>query len=227
MTVKRRLEHFLATRQGAPGFLEHEVKGLLRDLGVSVPRGLFIPADAPLPSRIDFCWPLVAKVASLRVPSKTDAGGIRFAIGTTAALEQACAELLRIDGAEGILVEETVPPGIEVIVGGTVDPQFGPLVMFGLGGLFVELFREVAFALAPITRAEAIRLIERTRCALLIHGFRGKPPLDREALANIMVTVGQLVGSGLLEEIDLNPVVLYPRGAVVLDAKMKPATAFR
>jgi acyl-CoA synthetase (NDP forming) len=95
--------------------------------------------------------------------------------------------------------------------------------MFGLGGFFVEFFRDVSFALAPVGRLEALRMVERTRGSELLAGFRGRPPVDREALASVIVTVSELIGSGLLAEIDLNPVVLYPSGALVLDAKMKRA----
>ena len=219
--VRQRLANFLAAKGGEGPPLEHEIKGFLRELGVAVPQGAYLPVNAALPVPFPLSWPLVVKVASRSINSKSDAGGIRFGIGTPAALEEVRAELMQIKGAEGVLLEETRPPGVEVIVGGTVDPQFGPVVMFGLGGVFVELFRDVAFALAPLARDEAFRLIERTRGAALIRGFRNKPPLDREALADIIVTVSKLIGSGQLEEIDLNPVALYPHGAVVLDAKMK------
>lgn len=221
MTVRERLAAFLAAHEVEQSFLEHEVKELLRGAGLPVPAGKFIPAGAPLPSPIGLRFPLVAKVASRRIVSKSDVGGVRLGIASPAELEQALAELAAIDGAEGMLVEETAPPGVEVIVGGTIDPQFGPVVMFGLGGLFVELFRDVAFALAPVTREEALRLTERTRGARLLGGFRGRPPVDREALAGVIVTVADLIASGLVAEVDLNPVVLYPDGALVLDGKIK------
>ncbi len=221
MTVRQRLAALLAAPGRDQSFLEHEVKELLREANLPVPAGRFIPTGAPLPPSLGLRWPLVAKVASRRIASKTDVGGVRPGIASPAELEQVRTELARIDGAEGVLVEETAPPGLEVIVGGTVDPQFGPVVMFGLGGLFVELFRDVAFALAPITHEEALRLAERTRGSQLLHGFRGRPPVDREALARIIVTVADLIASGLVAEVDLNPVVLYPDGALVLDGKLK------
>jgi len=223
MATRERLATFLKARTQRTFLPEHEVKDFLRELGISVPGGVFIPAHAPCPSALPLSWPLVVKVVSPLVSSKTEAEGIRFGIASHEDLELARADLMRIEGAEGVFLEETAPPGVEVIVGGTVDPQFGPVVMFGLGGLFVELFRDVAFALAPVTGDDAYRLIDRTRGAALIRGFRGRPSLDREALAKTMVIVGELIGSGLLEEIDLNPVVLYPRGAVALDVKVKPS----
>ncbi|HLO25269.1 MAG TPA: acetate--CoA ligase family protein [Geobacteraceae bacterium] len=223
MDARTHLAAFLAARDGRGPLLEHEIKAFLGELGVAVPQGVYLPVNAPLPVPFPLSWPLVAKLAAPGISSKSDVGGIRFGIDSPSALDQARAELMQIKGAEGVLLEETAPPGVEMIVGGTVDPQFGPVVMFGLGGVFVELFRDVAFALAPLTGDEALLLIERTRGAALLRGFRGKPPLDRRALSKIMVAVGELIGSGLLEEIDLNPVVLYPRGALVLDAKMKKA----
>ena len=221
MTVRKRLAAFLEAHGGECSFLEHEVKEFLRGAGLPVPAGRFIPAGAPLPSPLGLRWPLVAKVASRRIAAKSDVGGVHIGIATVTELEQARAELSRIDGAEGVLVEELAPPGLEVIVGGTIDPQFGPVVMFGLGGLFVELFRDVAFALAPLTPAEALGLADRTRGSRLLHGFRGRPPVDREALAGIIVTVAELIASGLVAEVDLNPVALYPGGVLVLDGKIK------
>ncbi len=221
MTARERLAALLAAHEGEQSFLEHEVKELLRGAGFPVPAGRFIPTGVPLPSPLGLRFPLVAKVASRRVVSKSDVGGVRFGIAAAAELERVRTELSRIDGAEGVLVEETAPPGVEVIVGGTLDPQFGPVVMFGLGGLFVELFRDVAFALAPITGEEALRLADRTRGSRLLHGFRGRPPVDREALAGVIVTVADLIASGLVAEVDLNPVALYPDGALVLDGKIK------
>lgn len=225
MTARERLAAFLAVHEEDQSFLEHEVKGLLRDAGLPVPAGRFIPAGASLPSPLGLRSPFVAKVASHRIGSKSDVSGVRLGIATVAELEQARTELSQIDRAEGILVEEMAPPGLEVIVGGTIDPQFGPVVMFGLGGLFVELFRDVAFALAPLSPTDALRLTDRTRGSRLLHGFRGRAPVDRTELARTIVTVADLIASGLVAEIDLNPVVLYPDGALVLDGKIKRGDA--
>jgi acetyl-CoA synthetase (ADP-forming) len=92
--------------------------------------------------------------------------------------------------------------------------------MFGLGGLFVELFRDVSFALAPVDRNQALWLMEETRGVKIMKGFRGRPPLDMDAMADIIVTVSEVIATGLFRTIDLNPVSLYPKGAMVLDAKM-------
>jgi len=214
------LSGFLDGFRGVKALPEHAVKGFLREAGLPVPRGLFVPPGAPPPDLSRFSFPLAAKVSSSRITSKSDVGGVRLGLADSEAASSAIADLMAIEQAEGVIVEEEAPPGIEVIVGGIIDAQFGPVVMFGLGGVFVELYHDVTFAPAPMTRSDAFRLMERVRGYRLLAGYRGRPPCDRETLADILVTVSELMATGLLEEIDLNPVALYPRGAMVLDAKM-------
>lgn len=216
----RELRSFLEERGDRTVFLEHEVKDLLGRLGLTVPKGVFIgKGQTVIPPPL--AYPLVAKVSSPLIVSKSDVGGVRTGIAGAGELRKAVAELLAIEGAEGVIVEETAPPGTEVIVGGIIDSQFGPVLMFGLGGVFVELYRDVAFALAPLTDAEALRLVSRVKGSRLLAGFRGRPAVDMDALARVIVTVSELMATGLPSEIDLNPVALYPAGAVVLDAKME------
>jgi acyl-CoA synthetase (NDP forming) len=200
---------------------EHEAKALLREMGLSVPAHLFIQKGMALPGDIPLSYPLVAKVSSADMPSKSDAGGVRLGIKTYTELKAAIQELLSIKGADGALVEEMAPPGLETIIGGISDPQFGPAVMFGLGGVFVELYRDVAFALAPLEEEDALWLMRQVRGYRIIEGYRRERPLDRGALVRVIMAVSRLMQTGVVEEIDLNPVSLYPEGAVVLDAKVK------
>ncbi|GAB4389431.1 MAG: acetate--CoA ligase family protein [Thermodesulfovibrionales bacterium] len=203
---------------------EPGAKALLVRLGLSVPASFFAPAGTSLPRDLGLAYPLVAKVCSRAIASKTDAGGIRLGIRDRGGLERAFSELMSIKGAEGVLVEETAPPaGMEAIVGGVLDPQFGPVVMFGAGGLFVELYRDVAFALAPLDEAQALWLMRQVKGYRLIEGFRGRGPLDRDALARAVVAVSRIMETGKVQEANLNPVALYEKGALVLDAKLKPA----
>jgi len=220
MTIKDKIEDFLQSHPDRQVFLEHEVKDLLRGFGISTPRGMFIPRGDVPPAAVSLSYPLVAKLVSSAVSSKSDVGGVRLGIGNGDELWGAVAELSRMEQAEGVLVEEMAPPGFEVIVGGTVDITFGPVVMFGMGGFFVELFRDVSFALAPVTREQALWLVGETKGEKVLRGFRGKPPLDSDAIADIIVTVSEVTATGLVRAIDLNPVALYPSGALVLDAKM-------
>jgi acetate---CoA ligase (ADP-forming) subunit beta len=199
---------------------EHLLKEFLRAAGLPVPRTRYVAAGGRLPDLTGLTFPLVAKVFSTRIRSKSDVGGLRLGLADQGAVARAVTDLLAINQVEGVLIEEQAPAGTEVIVGGIVDPQFGPVVMFGLGGIFVELFKDVAFALAPLTRTDAFRLMERVQGYRLLTGYRGKPPCDREVLADVLVVVSELMATGLLEELDLNPVVLYPHGAMILDAKL-------
>lgn len=215
---------FFEKNKGKRTFLEHEVKGLLKNIGLSVPRGVFIPKETPLSalgSRLSaLSYPMAAKVSSSKITSKTDAKGIRLGIKNEDELKNAVNELSGIENAEGVLVEEMAPEGLEVIVGGIIDKQFGPVVMFGLGGVFVELYKDVAFALAPMKEKDALWLIQQIKGYKLIEGYRGKPAVDKDALMKVILAVSEIMAAGNVEEIDLNPIALYPQGAIILDAKM-------
>ncbi len=222
MEISDKIREFLSSAGGRPAFFEHEIKGFLHDLGISVPKGVFIPAGEPVSEEVDrLNAPLVVKMVSAASGSKSEAGGVRLGVRKGDELKSAAEELSRLANSQGVLIEEMMPPGFEVIVGGTVDAEFGPVVMFGMGGFFVELFQDVSFALAPVTDAQARRMIDETKGGKVLRGFRGKPPLDTAGLTKIIIIVSELMATGLFQEIDLNPVVVYTSGAVVLDAKMK------
>jgi len=219
------LNDFLRSHPGTRALPEHAVKGFLSRCGLPVPPGVFVPRGAPLPDLSPLGFPLVAKVSSSQIRSKSDVGGLRFGLADSKAVHAAIAQLMEIEQAEGVLVEEQAALGVEVIVGGITDPQFGPVLMFGLGGVFVELFHDVAFAPAPMTREDAFKLMPRVTAYRLLTGYRGKPPCDLDSLADILVIISELMATGLLEEIDLNPVTVYSRGALILDAKMLVAAS--
>ncbi|HWR58811.1 MAG TPA: acetate--CoA ligase family protein [Thermodesulfovibrionales bacterium] len=212
---------FIKKNKGRTTFLEHEVKGLLKEMGFSVPKGKFLGIGEGLPRQLDLNYPLVAKVSSSRIASKTNVGGVRTGIANNDELGKAVQELSLIERAEGVLLEEMAPEGTEVIVGGVVDHEFGPIVMFGLGGIFVEVFKDVAFGLAPLNLEDALRLVQQIRGYRLLDGYRGKPPVDIDILLRILVAVSDMMATGFVSEVDLNPVALYPGGLMVLDAKMQ------
>ncbi len=217
------IKDFLGKNKAKTAFLEHEVKMLLKEMGLSVPNGIFIGRDMAchVPVMLDLTYPLAAKISSSKISSKSDVGGIRLSIKNRDDLQKAVDELFEIKDAEGVLIEEMSPPGIEVIVGGIFDQQFGPTVMFGLGGIFVELFNDIAFALAPLKEKDTLWLIQQVKGYKLIEGYRGRPAVDKDALIKTILAVSEIMSSGDVEEIDLNPVALYEKGAIVLDAKMK------
>jgi hypothetical protein len=120
-----------------------------------------------------------------------------------------------------VLVQPLVRGSVEVAVGGLRDPQFGPVVMVGSGGVLVEVLQDVAFRLAPLDREEALRQIRETQCSRLFQGVRGRPPADVEALAEVLVRVGHLVAQETaVRELDLNPVVAGPQGCWAVDARV-------
>jgi len=220
MMSKYSIEELIRKAEGRSAILEHEVKGLLREMGFSVPNGIFISSGEPMPEIPDLTYPLVAKVSSEKIPSKSDLRGVRTCLRDMGELKIAVEELSRIESAEGVLIEEMAPTGLEVIIGGVIDPQFGPVMMFGLGGVFVELYKDVSFGLAPLSKDDADWMIKEIKGHRLLEGYRGNPPVDKDALIEVLVGTSAIMATGLVAEIDFNPVTLYAKGAMVLDAKM-------
>jgi acyl-CoA synthetase (NDP forming) len=220
--MMNKLKEFLKKSKGKKTLLEHEAKGLLKESGFPVPKGIFVDRDMVdrFTETIDIPYPVVAKVSSSKIISKTEVNGLRIGLKNDNELKKAFRELIQIKDAEGILIEEMAPPGLEVILGGIIDKQFGPVVMFGLGGILVELFKDVSFALAPVKKDDAQWLVKQVKGYKLLEGYRGKPPVDINILLDMIVSVSEFITSGLIKEIDLNPVSLYPEGAMVLDAKI-------
>ena len=173
-------------------------------------------------------FPVALKISSPDVLHKSDVGGIRLGLNSAEAVEKAYDELLsdvkssnpeaRVDG---VLVSKMAPPGVEVIVGMNRDPQFGPVILFGLGGIMVEIFQDVSFRLLPLTREEALTMIREIKGYRLISGYRGRPAVDEQALAHCLTAVAGLSEKHPeINEIDLNPVFAYPDGVLVADARI-------
>jgi len=176
-------------------------------------------------------YPLVAKVVSPDVLHKRDVGGVILGLDTPAAVASAVETLVarmqqRQARLDGILLQRQVSSGIEALVGVTTDPTFGPLLVCGLGGTLVEVVRDVAFRLIPVSDVEATEMLTKLRATVLLDGYRGAPPGDREALMALLLRVSALVESvPELQECDLNPVkVLAPgEGVIALDGRMRLA----
>lgn len=215
------LERLRDLAQHRTTILEHEAKDILRETGFFVPKGKFIRKGETLPQTLGLKYPLVAKVSSERITSKSDLHGVRTGLQDERELRLAVEELMRVENAEGVLVEEMASKGVEVIIGGVIDRQFGPVMMFGLGGIFTELFRDVSFGLAPLDKDDADWMINEIKGCRLLEGYRGSEPIDKETLMEILARVSEIMATGYVDEIDLNPVSLYADGAIVLDAKMK------
>jgi len=121
----------------------------------------------------------------------------------------------------GIVVQEMAAPSTEVIVGATKDPQFGPALMFGLGGIFVEVLKDVTFRIAPITEEDAREMIIEVKAYPILKGYRGQPPADIEAIVKILLNTSRLVMEHQeIKELDLNPIMVYKKGAKTVDARI-------
>lgn len=173
-------------------------------------------------------YPVVLKVVSPQIVHKSDIGGVVLGIRNAEDVRTAYHRILssvavNAAGAEitGILVEEEVPNGLELIIGGKRDPSFGPVLSFGLGGTLVELLRDVSLQVAPFTYASVKRMVRSIRGYPLIGGYRGNPPLDEKTLIDIMVKSAEMLsGDPEIREFDINPLVLYREGACAVDARI-------
>jgi acetyl coenzyme A synthetase (ADP forming)-like protein len=208
-----------------------EARALLEAYGIATPlEGLAESSSetADLAQRIGF--PVVLKLISPNILHKTDVGGVILGVqdeeSAVAGYKTLLARAARADpGAEirGVLVQKMITGGQEVIVGVKRDPTFGPLVMFGLGGVYVEALADVSFRLAPLTAADAWDMLKEVRSAKLLEGLRGNPPADRVALVDLIVSVGRLAAAHPeVAELDLNPVLVQPegKGVVAIDVRV-------
>jgi acyl-CoA synthetase (NDP forming) len=207
---------------------EAEAKACLAAAGLPVPQEMAC-ADraAAMRAAATIGFPVVAKILSADITHKTEVGGVMLDLADADAVGAAYDELLRRAAAhrpdakvDGVLVAPMIGGGVETIAGAVIDPIFGAMVMFGLGGVATELFRDVAFASAPLTPERARRLVARTKASRLLDGWRGAPPADREALVDALVRLSEFAARHAheLEAVDINPLVVRERGCACLDA---------
>ncbi len=168
-------------------------------------------------------YPVALKILSPEVIHKTDVGGVALDLAGPEAVRETAEEmLLRAPKGASLMVQRMVEGGVEVILGGKQDPTFGPVVMFGLGGIYVEVLEEVSFRVAPLTRADAEAMIDEVRSSRLLEGVRGRPPVDREGLVRALLALSRmLVDHPRLLEIDVNPLIVSPEGVVAVDARAR------
>ncbi len=204
---------------------ELESLELLRAAGLPVPAvERARDADEAVAAAGRIGYPVVLKLDATGLAHKSDVGGVRVGLSDADAVRAAAAELLGIAppaGAtvRGLLVAAMAEPGIELIVGVRRDPQFGPAVLVGLGGVLAEALDDVAIRIAPVPREEALAMLDGLRGARLLDGFRGGPGVDRGAVADLVVAVGALAAARPdIRELDLNPVIAGPSGATIVDA---------
>jgi acyl-CoA synthetase (NDP forming) len=218
-----------ARAAGRESLDERAGKRLLAEYGVAVPKSTVVRDAAHAATLTELDYPVVVKVMSPDILHKSDAGGVKVGLRTAAEVAAAIDTMsalpaIRAARVDGYLVEEMAPPGQEIVVGGLRDPQFGPLIMVGLGGIFVEVLGDVAFRICPITRLDAEEMLTELKGGAILDGARGRAPVDRAAIVDVLLKVGGEHGllmthGAVIREADINPLIVSATGAVAADAR--------
>ncbi|GAB4437548.1 MAG: acetate--CoA ligase [Anaerolineae bacterium] len=228
-TVRNLLDS--ARAEGRLEIGDAEARAILTAYGFRIARSE-VAADAEEAVRLadEFGYPVVLKIASPDILHKTDVGGVKVGLENATDVRDAFDLIVYraqryVPGAKiwGCLVQEMVPQGMEVLVGMNRDPQFGPLVTFGLGGIYVEVLKDVTFRVAPFGRNEAQEMLGEIRARALLDGVRGEPPKDKDAIVDTLLRINQLVTDfPEILELDINPLMVYERGrgAIPLDMRL-------
>ncbi len=213
---------------------EVESKELLHDAGIRVTRArLAKKASEAVDIAEEIGYPVVLKVVSHEIAHKSDSGGVELNLKNAAAVKAAYKRIRAAFKAadpkaklEGISVQQMADPGIEVIIGLTTDPQFGPVMMFGLGGIMVEVLKDVAFRVVPLEPRDAKQLVREVKGFPVLEGVRGRPAADIAALEAMILQVSKFAADHPeVAELDLNPVFAYPNGTIAVDARIVLAPA--
>lgn len=218
-----------ARAEGRSLLSEIEAKELLHDAGVPVVRTVLTTTEEE--ARIQAAqigYPVVLKIVSPDISHKSDIGGVKVALEDDAAVTAAFKEIIAnannaVPDARitGIAVQHMAPEGTEVIIGMTTDPQFGPVVMFGLGGIMVEVLQDVSFRVVPLAERDAEQMIDEIKGQAILDGVRGRPPVDKAAIKSAILKVSEFVERNRdIQELDLNPMLVYRDGAIAVDARI-------
>lgn len=213
-----------AREEGRTYLMEHECKAILESLGISSTRAFVARSEEEAVEMSDSIgYPIVLKVLSPEVIHKSDAGGVKLDLKDAEDVRRAYGEIAASFGDEdliGVAVQEMAPPGIEAIVGVTTDPTFGQILIFGLGGVFVEILQDISLRSIPLSELDAEDMIEEIKGISLLKGYRGYSA-DIPALKRLLLQISDLVMKNPeIAEMDLNPVFLYPSGYKVVDARI-------
>lgn len=208
---------------------EVEAKKLLREAGIPViETRLAKSAGEALSISEELGFPVAMKIVSPDVVHKTDIGGVVLNIGDATQANKAYDQIIskvRMNvpeaNIEGVSVQKMAPAGVEIIIGMIKDPQFGPAIMFGLGGILVEVLRDVSFRLVPVMPVDAAEMVREIKGFALLGGYRGQPPVDLKRLEEIIVTVSDFIEKNPdVEELDLNPLIATGDNIVAVDARI-------
>jgi acyl-CoA synthetase (NDP forming) len=204
---------------------EFESKELLQEIGIKVPgQDLTISKEETLSAAEKIGFPVVLKLMAEDIVHKSDTGAVKLNLKTREDVEAAYDELMKIPAQteKKISVQKmAAEPITELIIGMTTDPQFGPALMFGIGGILVELLEDVSFRIAPITEYDANEMITEIKGYPILDGYRGKPKADIKAIVDVLMKISKLVTEQEeINEMDLNPVFIYEKGLICVDARI-------
>ena len=218
-----------AKDDGRKFLLEYEAKTVCKEYGIPVTElKIAKTAEEAAEYSEEIGYPTVLKIISPDVIHKVDVGGVILNVGNSKDAKKAYNKIVenvkknKPDAKiEGILVQEMAPSATEVIVGAIKDPQFGPTLMFGLGGTFVEIMKDVSFRIAPIKEDDARQMISEVKAYPILLGYRGQPPRDIDTIVKIILNTSRMVMEHQdIKELDLNPVIVYEKGAKTVDARI-------
>ena len=216
-------------KEGRKSLLETEAKTVCIEYGIPFTKFELARSEeeaVKFANAIGF--PTVLKIVSPDIIHKSDIGGVIVGLKNADDVHHGYNQILQNVKKHdpkakivGVLVQEMAPSSTEVIVGAIKDPQFGPAIMFGLGGVFVEVLKDVTFRVAPITEDDACEMIRDVKAYPLLKGYRNTPPADIDAIAKILLSTSRLVTDHMeIKELDLNPVIVYEKGAKAVDARI-------
>jgi len=218
----REVRDILSSSKATGWVLEPEAKRLFSFLGLDVPRFVWAKkVEEAIQFAEEIGYPVVGKVVSPKLVHKSEKNGVEIGIDNDGKLKETFLRFSQIDGFAGMLVEEMIS-GIELIVGAKVDDQFGPVVLLGIGGTRVEIYKDVTLRMAPLALKDIESMIRCLKAHSLLEGYRGSKPVNLEELYRLLKTFSDFVMDleSLFESIDLNPVICSPTRCVVADARI-------
>jgi acyl-CoA synthetase (NDP forming) len=218
-----------AKEEGRSVLTEVEAKQLLKQAGISVvDTRLATSKSKAISISRELGFPVVLKIASPDVVHKSDVGGVKLNLKTVTQVGKAYSDIMNAVRAQypeakiqGVSVQKMARSGVEVIIGMSKDAQFGPVIMFGLGGILVEILKDVSFRIVPLARRDAREMIREIKGYAVLEGYRGQEPVDVSYLEEMILKISSFVEQHPeIEELDLNPVFAYSDGAVAVDARV-------
>jgi acetate---CoA ligase (ADP-forming) subunit beta len=226
--LNNEIRQILADSKETGWVLEPLALQILSLQGLEGPRFKWVKSQSDAQQAADAIgYPVVAKVVSPKILHKSDAGGVAINIRNQQSLDAAYARFEKMDGFQGVVVEEMLPSGLELIVGARQDFQFGPVILLGIGGTSVEIYKDTALRLAPLTEKDVRSMISQLKAHALFEGYRGSAPVNMEELIRVLTAFSGLIMDmeGLFESMDLNPVICTADRCLVADARIMLASA--